>query len=88
MGYPFAVACSRLRSTTPDSSSVCSEEEVGDEDDEEDGAWRVSAQPTLALLQTFRGLTCFLLSMLHLRPLFLPSRTAAPWIRARPNPAR
>ena len=46
---------------------------MGDDDDEEDGAQLVSAQPTLVLLQTFRGLTCFLLSMLHLRPLFLPS---------------
>jgi hypothetical protein len=61
-GIPLRDCLQQVEKYDSDSSSVCIEEEVGDEDADEDGARLVSAQPTLALLQTFRGLTCFLLS--------------------------
>ena len=84
---------SRLRSTTPDFSSVCSEEEVGDEGEEEDGALLVSAHYACAAADVPR--TDVLSALVHhLRPSLLPSPcvfrrwlTAAPWIWAWPNPA-
>ena len=53
-----------------DSSTVCSEEEVGDEDDEENGSWLVSTHYARAAADVPRTDVLSAL-MLHVRPPFL-----------------